>query len=199
MAADRPGRVPSPVTFPESSPYEPNRTKPHMVDRIIHVEKNLKEQLKNIQAPGESYTDVIERLADQAGVSLDGGVEVDAEAEQMAGEVMTAADTLAADGPKSEYLRETYDVDPANYDDVEQLRQAVREAPTEKADIPHGGGAEVDTETEQMAEEVMTPVDRRIKDGQSNAEFLQETYDVNPTDYDDVEQLRQAVRGGPGR
>lgn len=170
-----------------------------MVDRIIHVEKNLKEQLKNIQAPGESYTDVIERLADQAGVSLDGGVEVDAEAEQMAGEVMTAADTLAADGPKSEYLRETYDVDPANYDDVEQLRQAVREAPTEKADIPHGGGAEVDTETEQMAEEVMTPVDRRIKDGQSNAEFLQETYDVNPTDYDDVEQLRQAVRGGPGR
>lgn len=103
-----------------------------MVERRISVEKDLKEQLKNIQAPGESYTDVIERLADQAGVSLDGGVEVDAEAEQMAEEVMTAADTLAADGPSSEYLRETYDVDPADYDDVEQLRQAVREAPTDE-------------------------------------------------------------------
>jgi len=124
--------VPPPVTFPESTPYEPYRTKPHMVERRISVDKDLKEQLKSMQAPRESYTDVIERLADQAGVSLDGGVEVDAEAEQMAEEVMTAADQLAADGPSSEHLRETYDVDPADYDDVEQLRQAVREAPTDE-------------------------------------------------------------------
>jgi len=103
-----------------------------MVERRIPVEKELKEQLNEMKAPTESYTDMIERLADQAGVSLDGGVEVDAEAEQMAEEVMTAADTLAADGPSSEYLKQTYDVDPADYDDVEQLREAVREAPTDE-------------------------------------------------------------------
>jgi len=103
-----------------------------MVERRIPVDKELKEQLSEMKAPTESYTDVIEQLADAAGVSLEDSVEVDAQAEQMAEEVMTAADTLAADGPSSEYLRETYDVDPADYDDVEQLRQAIKEAPTDE-------------------------------------------------------------------
>jgi hypothetical protein len=39
---------------------------------------------------------------------------------------MTAQDTLAAEGSNYEYLKQEYDVDAAEYDDVEQLRAAVR-------------------------------------------------------------------------
>jgi hypothetical protein len=46
--------------------------------------------------------------------------------EQMASEVMTASDTLAAEGSNYEYLKQEYDVDAAEYDNVEQLRAAVR-------------------------------------------------------------------------
>lgn len=97
-----------------------------MVERRISVEKRLKEQLSELKGPTDSYTDVIERLADEAEISLDDGVTVDTAAEQMADEVMTAGDTLAADGPSHEYLKQQYDVDAADYDDVEQLRAAVR-------------------------------------------------------------------------
>ena len=103
-----------------------------MVERIIPIEKRLKEQLKGLKGPTDSYTDVIERLADEAEVDLDDGATVDTAAEQMAHEVMTAGDKLAADGPSHEYLKQQYDVDAADYDDVEQLRQAVREAPIDE-------------------------------------------------------------------
>ena len=52
--------------------------------------------------------------------------EEEVQAEQLAGEVMTASDTLAAEGSNREYLKQEYDVDPAEYDEVEQLRTAVR-------------------------------------------------------------------------
>jgi TolA-binding protein len=54
------------------------------------------------------------------------GEEEKQHAEQLAGEVMTAQDTLAAEGSNYEYLKQEYDVDAAEYDDVEQLRAAVR-------------------------------------------------------------------------
>lgn len=106
-----------------------------MVERRIPVDKELKEQLSEMKAPTQSFTDVIEQLAHQAGVSLEDSVEVDAQAEQMAGEVMLASDLLDHNEgqSKAEYLRRTYDVDPEDYDDVEQLRQAVRgEGPTDE-------------------------------------------------------------------
>jgi len=54
------------------------------------------------------------------------GEEEKQHAEQLAGEVMTAQDTLAAEGSNYEYLKQEYDVDAAEYDDVEPLRAAVR-------------------------------------------------------------------------
>jgi len=54
------------------------------------------------------------------------GEEEKQHAEQLAGEVMTASDTLAAEGSNYEYLKQEYDVDAAEYDNVEQLRAAVR-------------------------------------------------------------------------
>ena len=95
----------------------------------IPVRNKLAEQLNEFSKPGETRGNAIERLAEQAGVSLsDEGVseEVDEEAEQLAGEVMNAEDTLASKGSNYEYLKQEYDVDAAKFDDVEQLRAAVR-------------------------------------------------------------------------
>lgn len=47
-----------------------------------------------------------------------------------------------------------------------------------------------------MSEEVMVAKDmgRAIKDDISNAEALRRRYGINPAEFDDVEQLREAVR-----
>ena len=91
----------------------------------IKLRNEIAEQLNEYKRYGETHSDAIERLSEQAGVSFVNG-EADAEAEQLAAEVMNAVDTLAAEGSKRAYLKERYDVDPAEYDDIEQLRQAIR-------------------------------------------------------------------------
>ena len=88
-----------------------------------YVRESIAEQLDEIKQPGETHGDLLERLLEEAGyTSSEDETEDDEEAEQLAGEVMNAADHLAADGSKAEYLKEEYDVDPSEYDDVEQLR-----------------------------------------------------------------------------
>lgn len=65
--------------------------------------------------------------SDPDGTPGDGpGEEALEHAEQLAGEVMTASDTLAAEDSNYEYLKQEYDVDATEYDNVEQLREAVR-------------------------------------------------------------------------
>ena len=49
-----------------------------------------------------------------------------ANAEQLADEVMTASDRLSAGDSGREYLKQTYDVDPAEFDDAGELRAAIR-------------------------------------------------------------------------
>lgn len=112
-----------------------------------------------------------------------------------------------ADRFKPSELVETLALDAGwSEDDDEDPVDIVREqlsgspSPRGEADDPGGSGGLSDderAEAEQLAGEVMNASDRIEQEaGESNREMLMRKYDVDPSEYDDVDQLRREIRDG---
>jgi len=85
-------------------------------------------------------------------------------------------------------------------DPVEIVREQLAGSPSPRGEGEGSGQGDSLTEeeekqAEQLAGEVMTASDRIRQDDESNRELLRREYDVDPAEYDDVEQLRAAIRG----
>jgi TolA-binding protein len=192
-------------------------TTPHMADP-----EELQEQLAEVRSERDDLKDDKDDLEEQLSDNEETIEQLNERIEELEGEVEPLAEMLAelaaADSPLSaeqladrfepSELVETLAVDAGwDEDDDEEPVDIVREqlagspTPRGEADDPGDPGGDFSDDeleqAEQLADEVMNASDALAADG-SNREYLQQTYDVDPAEYNDVEQLRSAVRSEDG-
>ena len=183
--------------------------------------EELQEQLAEIRSERDDLKEENEELEEQLSDREETIEELNDRVEQLEGEVEPLGEMLAelaaedsvlsaeqlADRFEPSELVETLAADAGwdpDADEDESPVDVVREqlagspSPCGEADDPEGSSpSDEDLErAEQLAGEVMTASDRIAQGDESNRELLRREYDVDPAEYDDVEQLRAALRGG---
>jgi TolA-binding protein len=169
-------------------------------DDLEDDKDDLEEQLSDREETIEQLNERIDGLEDEVEPLAEMLAELAAadsplSAEQLADrfEPSELVETLAADAgwdPEADEDESPVDV----------VREQLAGSPTPRgeADDPEGSSpSDEDLErAEQLAGEVMTASDRIAQEDESNRELLRRAYDVDPAEYDNVEQLRAAIRGG---
>lgn len=94
--------------------------------------------------------------------------------------------------PAPQYVFDHYDVDPREYDDEYALRSKLASIDPKRP--------EPEEETVSDAEAALSIGDRGrlAHSDKSRRQFIREQYGVEPDDYDDVEDLREAIREAGG-
>lgn len=167
----------------------------------------LREQLNEKDETIDEYEDTVEQLEAERDELAD---DLEPLTEMLAG--LAAEDSRfskdqIADRFDTDELVETLAVDAGWSDDddetpIEVVREQLAGSPEPRGD--NGGdddGPTTDAEleqAEQLAGEVMTASDRIEQNGQSDVEYLRGTYDVDPVEFDDVDELRETIRGDGG-
>lgn len=165
--------------------------------------EDLQEQLADKEETIDEYKDEIEQLEEERD-ELQEDVEplVEMLADLAAQDSALPSDKLAerfGAGELVEMLAEDagWDED-SDEAPVEKVREQLAGSPSPRGE--GNGDDQVDDDdleqAEQLAGEVMSASDRISQNGQSNVEFLRQEYDVDPAEYNDVEQLRAAKNGG---
>ena len=170
-------------------------------DELESERDELAEQLSEKEETIENYEDQIEQLEDE--------VEPLAEmlAELVAEDSVLTADAVADRFKPSEMVEMLAENAGWDEDDDRSKVEVVKEqlsgppSPRGEGGDPEGGAGgltEEDlVEAEQLADEVMTAEDR-LSAGDSGREYLKQTYDVDPAEFDSASELRAAIRDNGG-
>ena len=170
-------------------------------DELESEKDDLAEQLSEKEETIENYEDRIDEL--------EGEVEPLAEmlAELVAEDSVLTAESVADRFEPSEMVEMLAENGGWDGDDDRSKLDVVKEQlsgapdPRGEGGDPEGGTGGLSDEdlaqAEQLADDVMTAEDR-LNAGDSGREYLKQTYDVDPAEFDDAGELRAAIRGNGG-